>query len=136
MDNLSPEERSKCMSRIRSRNTTPELVVRSLLHAEGFRFRLHRIDLPGKPDLVLPQYNLAVFVHGCFWHWHPDPECPIASLPKSNIEYWEPKLARTRNRDIENVSRLERMGWRVFTIWECQLRQTERVLHRFRSFLL
>lgn len=134
MDNLSPEDRSYCMSRIRSRDMKPELAVRSMVHRMGLRFRLHRRDLPGSPDLVLARHRAVIFVHGCFWHWHPDPDCPIAGLPATNVDYWEPKFARTRVRDRENSVRLEEEGWRVLVIWECELRAPEAVLERIAAF--
>ncbi|MDE2696648.1 MAG: very short patch repair endonuclease [Chloroflexota bacterium] len=124
-DNLSPEDRSRCMSHIRSQGMKPERVVRSIVHRAGYRFRLHRRDLPGKPDLVLPRHHAIIFVNGCFWHWHPDPACPIAGLPKSNLDYWRPKLARTRDRDREHEAALTDLGWRVFTVWECGLRDLD-----------
>ena len=111
-DNLSWKDRSWCMSQIRSRSMKPELIVRSMVHRLGYRFRLHRRDMAGKPDLVLPRHRAVIFVNGCFWHWHPDPNCPIAGLPKSNLGYWEPKLARTRIRDQEHMASLE-AGWRL-----------------------
>ena len=135
VDNLSPEDRSRCMSRIRSSGMKPELAVRSMVHRLGYRFRLHRRDLPGAPDLVLPRHQAVIFVNGCFWHWHPDPHCPIACLPKSNIEYWEPKLARTRMRDKEHTTSLESDGWRVLTVWECQLRSPDDALELVHGFL-
>lgn len=135
MDNLSSEDRSWCMSRIRSKGMKPELTVRSMVHRLGYRFRLHRQDLPGRPDLVLPRHKAVIFVNGCFWHWHPDPECPIAGLPKSNIQYWKPKLARTRVRDQEHVTSLKYEGWRVLTVWECQLRSPVDVFDEIHTFL-
>lgn len=135
MDNLSPQDRSWCMSRIRSRGMKPELAVRSVVHRLGYRFRLHRRDLPGAPDLVLPRHRAVIFVHGCFWHWHEDPDCPIAGLPKSNVVYWGPKLARTRIRDYEHVGSLIAAGWRVLTIWECQLRDAEQIYYSIQTFL-
>ncbi|MYC24715.1 MAG: DNA mismatch endonuclease Vsr [Gammaproteobacteria bacterium] len=134
-DNLSPEARSRCMSRIRSRDMKPELAVRSMVHSLGFRFRLHRKGMPGRPDLVLPRHRKVIFVHGCFWHWHPEPNCPIAGLPKSNLSYWRPKLARTRVRDQRNITALTSTGWRVLTVWECQLRQPGAVLFELCRFL-
>jgi DNA mismatch endonuclease (patch repair protein) len=113
----------------------PELAVRSMVHRMGYRFRLHRRDLPGKPDLTLPRHSAVIFVNGCFWHWHPDPACPIAGLPKSNLEYWEPKLTRTRTRDQEHTARLEAARWRVLVVWECQLRNPEDALNRISEFL-
>ena len=135
-DNLTPEQRSYCMSQIRSKDMIPELAVRSLTHRMGFRFRLHRKDLPGRPDLTLARHRAVIFVHGCFWHWHPDPDCPIAGLPKTNIEYWTPKLTRTRERDLEHLSGLRELGWRALVIWECELRDPESVLDRIHRFLV
>ena len=135
VDNLRREDRSWCMSRIRSQGMKPELVVRSMVHRLGHRFRLHRRDLAGKPDLVLPRHRAVIFVNGCFWHWHPDPNCPIAGLPKSNLEYWGPKLARTRVRDQEHTASLEADGWRVLTVWECHLRSPNDVISRVQEFL-
>ena len=134
-DNLTPGQRSYCMSRIRSKDMTPELAVRSMTHRMGYRFRLHRPDLPGKPDLTLAKHRAVIFVHGCFWHWHADPDCPIAGLPKSNLDYWGPKLARTRNRDAEHIAELRELGWRTLVIWECELRSAECVLERIQRFL-
>lgn len=113
----------------------PEMAVRSMVHRLGYRFRLHRRNLPGAPDLVLPRHRAVIFVNGCFWHWHPDPRCSIAGLPKSNLQYWQPKLTRTRIRDQENTRLLEADGWRVLTVWECQLRSPVDVLHGIRVFL-
>jgi len=123
------------MANIRSQGMKPERAVRSMAHRLGYRFRLHRRDLPGTPDLVFPRHRAVVFVNGCFWHWHPDPTCPIAGLPKSNLEYWKPKLARTRSRDKENLAKLTCLGWRVLTIWECELRDPETALVRLDEFL-
>jgi len=113
----------------------PELAVRSMTHRLGYRFRLHRRDLPGTPDLVFPRHRAVVFVNGCFWHWHPQPDCPIAGLPKSNLSYWEPKLQRTRERDRDNARALVELGWRVLTVWECELRDADRLLDRIHCFL-
>ena len=107
------------MARIRAVNTAPEVAVRRMVHRLGYRFRLHRRDLPGKPDLVLPKYGAVVFVHGCFWHRH---SCRKGqSQPSSNRSYWVPKLAKNVERDARARSALERMGWRVLTIWECEV---------------
>ncbi len=135
VDNLSPKDRSWCMSQIRSEGMKPERLVRSMVHRLGYRFRLHRRGMPGKPDLVLPRYRTVIFVNGCFWHWHPDPGCPIAGLPKTNLGYWEPKLTRTRIRDREHTASLEAEGWRVLTVWECYLRSLDGVVCRIREFL-
>ena len=113
----------------------PELEVRSIVHRMGYRFRLHRRDLPGAPDLVLPRHGAVIFVNGCFWHWHNDPGCPIAGLPKSNLGYWRPKLTKTRIRDHEHIRSLITDGWRVLIIWECQIRNPEEVCDTIREFL-
>lgn len=134
-DNLTPEDRSRCMSQIRSKNMKPELAVRSIVHRLGYRFRLHRRDLPGAPDLVLVRHRAVIFVNGCFWHWHSDPACGISGLPKSNRSYWKPKLSGTRARDRKNRVLLEAEGWRVLTIWECDLRNPEAVVERIIGFL-
>ena len=106
------------MSRVRSRNTTPELRVRRATHSLGLRFRLHRNDLPGKPDLVFPRWKVAVFVHGCFWHRHEG--CKKATSPKSRENYWQPKFKGNVERDRRAVSELEALGWRTLTIWQCE----------------
>ena len=118
-DKLTAEHRSWLMARIRSRDTTPEWVLRSGLHRLGFRFRVHPKGLPGKPDLVLPKHGAVVFVHGCFWHRHRN--CRRASTPKSNEAYWADKFERNVKRDERNRRRLRREGWRVVVVWECQL---------------
>lgn len=121
------------MSQVRGRDTKPELFVRSWLHREGFRFRLHRADLPGKPDIVLPRYRAVIFVHGCFWHGHQG--CPRSALPASNTSYWETKISRNLERDQRNQRRLRRLGWRVMTLWECRLKNEEAFEKRLRKFL-
>ena len=135
VDNLKQADRSRCMSRIRSRNMKPELIVRSMVRRLGYRFRLHRRGMPGRPDLVFPRRRAVIFVNGCFWHWHPDPKCPIAGLPKSNLGYWKPKLERTRIRDREHMTALEADGWRVLSVWECHLRRLDEVGNRIGAFL-
>jgi len=115
-DTVSPEVRSRIMSKIKSRDTAPELKVRSRLHAAGFRFRLHRADLPGRPDIVLPRYRSVVFVNGCFWHGH---ECRRGRLPSSNREYWAKKIDCNMRRDQSNYKALTELGWNVVVIWEC-----------------
>lgn len=122
MDNTTPEVRSAVMSRIRSCNTKPEIIVRKALHAAGLRFRLHRKNLPGRPDLVFPSRRLAVFVNGCFWHQH---GCRLSHIPRSRLEYWVPKLARTRQRDDVIRQSLAETGWRVLTVWECETRDLQ-----------
>jgi len=119
-DIFSKEKRSEIMSKIRSKNTKPELVVRKFLHSKGFRYRLHKENLPGKPDLVLLKYNTVILVHGCFWHGH---KCKIGSgsrKPKSNKKYWNPKLAKNIERDEKNLEKLKALGWYCITIWECE----------------
>lgn len=118
-DNLSSQRRSWNMSRIRSTDTKPEIVLRSVLHRMGFRFRLHCRGLSGRPDIVLPKYNTVIFVHGCFWHQHPG--CIEAVRPKSNKKYWTAKLEGNVKRDMKNRRALRREGWRVFRFWECQI---------------
>jgi DNA mismatch endonuclease (patch repair protein) len=110
--------RSVMMSRIRSKDTKPEMLVRKALHRLGFRFRLHGRDLPGRPDIVLPKYQVIIQVKGCFWHGH---TCIDGRMPKSNREYWVPKLLRNKERDISNDRKLRRMGWSVRNLWECRI---------------
>lgn len=118
-DTITPERRSWNMSRIRGRDTKPELLLRSLLHRAGYRFRVHRRDLAGSPDIVLPKYSTAILVHGCFWHRHP--ECKKAATPSTRKEFWEAKFKATVERDKVNATRLKDAGWQVITIWECEL---------------
>jgi DNA mismatch endonuclease (patch repair protein) len=124
-DKLSVERRSWNMSRIRSRDTSPELTVRKALTNLGYRFRLHRRDLPGKPDIVLPRYKTVIFVHGCFWHQHTG--CIDCSNPKTNAKYWQPKLLRNVHRDRKNRRALSRLDWKSIVIWDCQTRSIERL---------
>jgi len=118
-DKIGSRKRSWNMSHIRSSETKPEILVRSLLHRMRFRFRLHRGDLPGRPDIVLAKYHTVIFVHGCFWHQHPG--CIEASCPKSNTKYWKPKLHGNIIRDRRNRRLLHQQGWRVMTFWECDI---------------
>lgn len=125
-DTLSPEERSRLMARIRSRDTKPEMYVRKAVWRAGFRYRLHSRTLPGKPDLALAQYKVAVFVHGCFWHQH---GCAKTSRPSSNREFWDRKLDGNVARDARNQAALQALGWTVLTVWECELEEgTAKVL--------
>ena len=135
MDTLTKEERSERMSRIRGADTKPEMQVRKLVHGMGHRYRLHQRDLPGKPDLVFRTRRKVMFVHGCFWHRHPDPNCPLARLPKSRRDFWLPKLEGNQERDLRNQAVLSKLGWEVLVIWECQLRDMELLKDRVREFL-
>jgi DNA mismatch endonuclease (patch repair protein) len=113
--------RSAQMARVKDKNTKPEWRVRRALHAAGLRYTLHDPRLPGRPDLVFPSRRVVVFVHGCFWHRHPDPTCKLARLPKSRLDFWEPKLAANAARDERNTRALQELGWRVEILWECDL---------------
>lgn len=135
MDTLTREERSERMSRVHGKNTTPELAVRRLVHGMGYRFRLHRRDLPGTPDLAFPVRRKVIFVHGCFWHRHPDPDCKLARMPKSRQEFWLPKLEGNRARDIRNEAALSAAGWGVMKVWECELRDAASLRNKIRTFL-
>lgn len=128
MDNVDSRTRSRMMAAIRSRNTAPELSVRSYLHACGLRFRVHARGLPGSPDIVLPGYRAVVFVHGCFWHRHQG--CPFATMPSTRPEFWQAKFAANVARDTTTQLQLESAGWRVFTIWECEVAES-RLEHLF-----
>ena len=130
-DKLTSSQRSYCMSRIRGKNTKPEILVRKGLHARGFRFRLHNKKLPGSPDIVLPKYGVAIMVNGCFWHGHKG--CRYATKPKTNIEFWETKIARNRHRDEVTTAHLEALGWNVITIWECELRTNSQLDDRLNT---
>ncbi len=134
-DKLTPERRSANMSRIRSRDTAPEMHVRKLAHAMGYRFRLHRKDLPGKPDLVFPGRRAAIFVHGCFWHQHPDPQCKNGRRPKTRPEYWDPKLDGNLARDRRNFEALRAQGWRVLVLWECEVEKPGAAAAALEEFL-
>jgi len=120
------------MANIHSADTIPEAELRRLVHALGYRFRLHRSDLPGKPDVVLPRHSATIMMHGCFWHSH---TCNDGRRPGSNTEYWNKKLDRNVQRDKKNVAALRRLGWRCLVVWECQLRNKERLRNRITRFL-
>lgn len=135
MDKISPERRSANMSRIRGKNTKPEMTVRRIVYGMGYRYRLHRKDLPGKPDLVFASRKAVVFVHGCFWHSHPDPNCRNSVIPKSRVDFWVPKLEKNKERDAANETALISAGWRVLTIWECELKDEREITSRIRDFL-
>lgn len=135
-DNISRERRSENMRRIRSKDMKPEILVRRITHALGYRFRIHRNDLPGRPDLVLPRHHKIIFVHGCFWHGHDDPKCIDGRrIPKSNLDYWIPKLARNRERDREVLEALNDMGWSTMVVWECETRKLAELSLCLRSFI-
>lgn len=132
MDRLAPSRRRRLMQAVRTKNTEPERAVRSLLHGMGYRFRLHRRDLPGTPDIVLPGRRCAIFVHGCYWHAH---GCRIGQPPKSALDYWTPKLAANRARDARKQAELAEAGWRVTVVWQCELRDTSTLVERLEKFL-
>ncbi len=133
MDTLTPGQRSEVMRRIRSRGTQPELMVRRLTHRLGYRFRLHRRDLPGTPDLVFPARKKVILVHGCFWHQHP--ECRLSRLPKSRVDYWEPKLEANQRRDARRLAELRARGWEPLVLWECEVRKRKNLAARIMRFL-
>ena len=133
MDVLTPEQRHYNMSKIHSKDTKPEIIVRKWLWCQGYRYRLHRKDLPGKPDIVLPKYNGIIFIHGCFWHRH---NCKYASDPKTNIEFWDKKLNDNVQRDKKNIKELKNLGWRVLVIWECEIKKWDsKIEKKMRNFL-
>ena len=121
------------MRRIKGKDTKPERTVRSMLHTHGFRFRLHRTDLPGCPDIVFPKKSKVIFVHGCFWHMHA--RCSAGRMPRSRLEYWEPKLLRNKKRDAAVRAKLRRMGWSVLVVWECELDDPKTLLRKLIAFL-
>lgn len=132
-DSISPDKRSWVMSRIKSRHTRPEMIVRSLLHRMGYRFRLHKKTLPGKPDIILPKYKAVIFVNGCFWHRH---DCKSGDrLPKTRVEYWRAKLEGNRERDRINMDALRAQGWKVLVVWECMLKDENALKHTLNKFL-
>lgn len=123
-DTLTPGQRRLNMSRIRGKDTKPEMIVRRALHARGLRYRLHDRKLPGRPDLVLPRYRAVIFVHGCFWHGH---ACASFHLPRTRAEFWATKICGNQTRDVSHIDALIKLGWRVIVIWECVLRGTTRI---------
>ena len=123
------------MSLVRGRDSKPEILVRRLTHALGYRYRLHRPDLPGRPDLVFGPRRKVIFVHGCFWHRHPDPACKLARLPKSRQDFWRPKLEGNRARDERINGALSAMGWNVLEIWECETADAESLAKKIKGFL-
>lgn len=132
LDTRSPEQRRRIMQAVKSKDTTPEIIVRRLLHRLGYRFRLHRKDLPGRPDIVLPKFRKAIFVHGCFWHAH---GCAKGQPPKSRQEYWLPKLEANVNRDRAKIDELERLGWGVLVVWQCETKDADGLGRRLQAFV-
>lgn len=132
VDSITPEHRSWNMSRVRSKDTKPEVFIRSMLHALGFRFRKNVKKLPGNPDVVLAKYKTVIFVHGCFWHQHPG--CMKSHIPKSNIEFWTQKLGKNVVRDAQHETDLREKGWNIITIWECELKDNQ-VLDKLQPLL-
>jgi len=133
MDTITPEARSLNMMAIRSKDTKPELIVRKLLHAKGYRYSLNKKELLGKPDIFLRKYNSVIFVHGCFWHQHKD--CKYATRPKSNKKFWNAKLDRNIHRDAENKIILKASGYRVLTVWECETKTPDKLIRKMERFL-
>ena len=131
-DLWTKEQRSRVMSRVKNKNTKPEVQVRSMLHRMGYRFRLHRRDLAGAPDIVLPRHRKAVFVHGCFWHNH---DCPRGKRPSTRTEFWNAKLDANIERDRANQKALEEKGWQVLTLWECEVKDSVYIQEKLRHFL-
>jgi DNA mismatch endonuclease, patch repair protein len=133
MDSLTPAERSERMSRIRSKGTKPEMAVRRLLHALGYRYRLHAADVPGTPDLVFTKRRKVILIHGCFWHRHGG--CKHARLPKSRLDFWVRKLEENQRRDVENLRRLTGAGWSTLVLWECEVKRLSEHVERITAFL-
>ena len=133
MDLLTSEQRSRLMSRVKSKDTRPELLVRRLVHSKGFRYRLHRVDLPGHPDLVFAKKRQIIFVHGCFWHRHKG--CKLASTPKTRIDFWEKKFSSNLSRDERVRNELMSLGWKVLVVWECETRHSLSLSETLLEFL-
>ncbi|MBY3558575.1 very short patch repair endonuclease [Rhizobium laguerreae] len=131
-DRISPEDRSRLMAKVKRSNTKPEMVVRKLMHAHGWRYRLHVKEMPGTPDIVFPSRKAVLFVNGCFWHGH---TCRLGRLPSSRPEFWGPKIQANRERDIRKIDQLVADGWRVMTVWQCSLNEPELVLPQIERFL-
>jgi DNA mismatch endonuclease (patch repair protein) len=132
MDILTPAQRSERMSRVGQKNTAPEVELRKILHAAGYRFRLHRKDLPGTPDIVLPRRRTSVFLHGCFWHGH---SCRAGRAPSSNTAFWQAKIIRNKARDVQVGTDLDRLGWRTIVVWQCELKDRAALLKRMNTLL-
>jgi len=134
-DVFPPEKRRQIMRNVKAKNTAPEIKLRSILHRNGFRFRVNRKDLPGKPDIVLPKYNAVIFVHGCFWHGH---DCRRGQRPQTNADFWNQKINKNMMRDKNDISLLENLGWRILIVWECEIKKKneDALLSRVKDFLL
>lgn len=136
MDIWSKQKRSEVMSKIRGKNTKPELILRSQLFRHGFRFRIHQKNLPGKPDIVLAKYKTAIFVHGCFWHYHKD--CKEGRIPSTNSKFWQEKLLKNIEKDEKHIAELKEMEWKVIVVWECEIEKNlvqtlEKLIHEITS---
>ncbi|WP_462271053.1 very short patch repair endonuclease [Desulfobacter sp.] len=133
MDVFSKGKRSQIMSHISGKDTKPEILVRSLLHRMGYRFRLHKKNMPGKPDIVLPKYKKVIFVHGCFWHGHEN--CPRSKRPSTNVEFWNKKIDANIERDKKIIKSLEYLGWKTLIIWTCEIKNEDALKHKLISFM-
>lgn len=133
MDRLSPQRRSWLMSRVRSKNTTPEMRIRSALHSMGYRYRVHLKHLPGKPDVVFTKRRKVIFIHGCFWHGHEG--CRYAKLPKTRIEFWSEKVSKNRTRDRLSIEALTEAGWSVLVVWQCELKDFSNLIEKLCDFI-
>jgi DNA mismatch endonuclease (patch repair protein) len=131
-DRITKAQRSHNMARVKNKNTAPELMVRKMLHRLGFRFRLHRSNLPGNPDIVLPRHHKVVFVHGCFWHGH---DCPRGKRPSTRQDFWNHKLEGNQRRDKANQDKLKELGWKILVVWECQIRHMDELEEYLLSFM-
>lgn len=132
-DVFSKKKRSWLMGRVKGRDTKPEILIRSFIHHMGYRFRIHRRDLPGNPDIVLPRHGKVIFVHGCFWHGHEG--CPRSKRPTTNMRFWNEKLDGNIERDTRFRRALQRMGWKVFVVWQCETREPEKLLRKLERIL-
>jgi DNA mismatch endonuclease (patch repair protein) len=132
MDTRTPEQRTRIMRSVLTKNTGPEMIVRRTLHALGYRYRLHSKSLPGKPDIVFPSRKKVIFVHGCFWHGH---ACKKGALPKSRLEYWGDKMQRNQTRDRTTTDRLKELGWDALVVWQCEIKDTDRLKKVLRTFV-
>ena len=135
MDTLTPAERSVRMGRVKARDTKPELLVRRMIHGLGYRYRLHRRDLPGCPDICMGPTRMVIFVHGCFWHRHDARTCALTRMPKSRVDFWQAKLEANRARDMQQQAALRALGWTILVVWECELRDKEQLKNTLVRFL-